>query len=96
MRDRISTFPGRVQLTPVDGQTNVFDLSRNDVPVEIGTPLNKSTLLTDATAALLGLGEDATVDDVLAILARRITYGQEELVSGTSNLETGSIYIQYE
>lgn len=34
-----------------------------------GTPLNKDTLLKDATAALFGLGSDAVPDDVLAKLA---------------------------
>ena len=34
-----------------------------------GTPLNKDTLLKDATAALFGLGTDAVPDDVLAKLA---------------------------
>ena len=33
-----------------------------------GTPLNKDTLLKDATAALFGLGTDAVPDDVLAKL----------------------------
>lgn len=34
-----------------------------------GTPLNKATLLQDATAALYGLGSDAVPDDVLAMLS---------------------------
>lgn len=35
-----------------------------------GTPLNKDTLLKDATAALFGLGTDAVPDDVLAYLGK--------------------------
>lgn len=72
MYDRISTYPGRYQITPVEGQENTFDIVRADGEISAGTPLNKSTLLTDATAALLNLGEDATPDDVLAILANAI------------------------
>lgn len=56
-------------LTPVSGQTNVFDMSRADNPIEDGTPLNKATLLQDDTAALYGLGQDATPDDVFRVLA---------------------------
>lgn len=61
-----------------------------------GTPMNKANLLTDATAALVGLGEEANLDDMFATLANRITYGTEPLTPGVSNLATGSIYVQYE
>lgn len=40
--DRIPTHPGRVKLTPVEGQENTFDMVRADAPVEPGTPLNKA------------------------------------------------------
>ena len=38
--DRVSTYPGRVKLTPVSGQSNVYDLSRADSPIQDGTPIN--------------------------------------------------------
>lgn len=38
--DRVPTYPGRVVLTPVTGQTNTYDLTRADDPVVAGTPLN--------------------------------------------------------
>lgn len=41
VEDRIPTYPGRVVLTPVSGATNVYDLERADVPVSVGTPINK-------------------------------------------------------
>ena len=47
-----------------------------------GTPLNKANLLTDATAALVGLGAEANPDEMFATLANRITYGTEELTPG--------------
>ena len=63
MKDRIPKYPGRVKLTPVAGQTNVYDMVRADEPIEAGTPLNKATLLTDQTATALGLDlETATPD----------------------------------
>lgn len=40
--DRVPTYPGRVKLTPVSGQTNVYDMVRADSPVEEGTPINKA------------------------------------------------------
>lgn len=65
MQDRVPLYPGRVTLTPVSGQANTYDLTRADQPTQEGTPLNKASLLKDATAALFGLGTDAVPDDVL-------------------------------
>lgn len=69
MKDRVPTYPGRVKLTPVAGQENTYDMERADSPAQEGTPLNKATLLTDTVAALLGLSDEATVNDMLAALA---------------------------
>lgn len=68
MQDRVSLYPGRVKLTPVAGQDNLYDLTRADQPTQDGTPLNKATLLNDDTAALYGLDEAAVPDDVLSII----------------------------
>lgn len=70
MKDRVPTYPGRVKLTPVAGQVNTFDMVRADQPVEEGTPLNKASLLTDATAAKLGGGATMTPDAALNALHR--------------------------
>ena len=65
-----------------------------------GTVLNKANLLTDATAALEGLGSEATPNEMFAALANRssrmITYGASDLTPGVSPLETGSVYLVYE
>lgn len=74
MNDRISLYPGRVTMTPVAGQANTYDMVRADDPTQAGTPLNKATLLKDATAALFGLGTDAVPDDVLAALGKYKQY----------------------
>lgn len=71
MRDRVPQYPGRVQLVPVTGQTNTYDMSLADSPSVTGTPLNKANLLTDATATALGLdpNDDPSVNDAFATLA---------------------------
>lgn len=74
MQDRIPLYPGRVKMTPVAGQANTYDMVRADDPTQAGTPLNKATLLKDATAALFGLGTDAVPDDVLAELGKYKQY----------------------
>lgn len=74
MQDRVPLYPGRVTLTPVSGQANTYDLTRADQPTQEGTPLNKASLLKDATAALFGLGTDAVPDDVIAYLGKYAEY----------------------
>ena len=74
MQDRVPLHPGRVTLTPVAGQANTYDMTRADDPTQAGTPLNKATLLKDATAALFGLGTDAVPDDVLAEIGKYKQY----------------------
>lgn len=70
MKNRIPTYPNRVQLTQVSG--DIYDLTRADEPTEVGTPLNKETLLSDdAVTALTGagltLGEDTPSEAFEAI-----------------------------
>lgn len=74
---------------------------------QLGTDLNKANMLTDATAALAGLGPESTPNQMFAALANMIknsgekvngliTYGTTDLISGTSPLPTGTIYVKYE
>lgn len=76
MQDRVPLYPGRVKLVPVSGQENTYDMTRVDQPSEEGTPLNKNSLLKDATAALFGLGADAVPDDVLKKIKTLISTAQ--------------------
>lgn len=72
MRDRVPKYPGRVRLTPVSGQNNVYDMVRADQPEEAGTPINKQSLLTDETAAEIGLqpGDNPTPNEALRHIGR--------------------------
>ena len=72
MQDRVPLYPGRVTLTPVSGQVNTFDLTRADQPTQEGTPLNKASLLKDATAALFGKTNAAVPDDILSLLSKSV------------------------
>lgn len=88
MKDRIPTYAGRVTLIPVTGQTNTYTLAMADSPTEAGTPLNKATLLSDATAAAVNSATGTTPDtpsDALNLLA--VTLGG---LSGSAKIETGS------
>lgn len=76
MKDRVPTYPGRVKLTPVEGQENTYDMTRADQPTQAGTPLNKATLLKDETAEKFGFETtgDTTVDDILSVLKDSALY----------------------
>ncbi len=73
MQDRVPTpgQEGRVLITPEDGSAPYYaTIEMADNPTNPGTPLNKDSLLKDATAALFKLGADAVPDDVLSILSK--------------------------
>ena len=75
MRDRIPTKPGRVRLAPSPDDDDLFILTRADEPTQAGTPLNKASLLSDATAAGFELADmdAATVDAALSLVAGQYT-----------------------
>lgn len=59
--DRVPTYAGRVKMTPVSGQTNVYDLERADSPITEGTPIN---------AALLNTKADSLVESVTVYVSQ--------------------------
>ena len=74
MKDRVPTNPGRVKLTAITNQPNYYTLELADNPTEEGTPLNKATFLTDATAEKIrastaGADVPETVNEALSMLA---------------------------
>lgn len=69
VEDRVSTYPGRVTLTPVPGQTNTYDMVRADMPIVEGTPINKKlldgkahTLIGDVIVYVANSGSDTSGD----------------------------------
>ena len=99
MQDRTPTpgQEGRVFITPENGSAPFYaKVEMADNPTNPGTPLNKDSLLKDATAALFKLGADAVPDDVLSILSKAaILVGCNlELPNGSPvpqvKIETGS------
>ena len=72
MKDRIPPYPGRVTAIPVSGQAHTYDVSMADAPTEPGTPPTKANLLSDETAAFLGITQDnPTVSDALRCVVPR-------------------------
>lgn len=52
--DRVPAYPGRVVMTPVDGQANTFDMVRADAPTVAGTPLDRATFNSIIHSRLTG------------------------------------------
>ena len=89
MQDRVSLYPGRVKLVPVAGQENTYDMVRADSPTQEGTPLNKDSLLKDATAALLG-GNETMVPDEAFVALKNLINGISASSIGAARIEIGS------
>lgn len=91
MKDRISQNPGRVLIKPENGGAEFYaTLTRADNPIQEGDALNKANLLTDATAALLGLGENAVPNDAFAKIIKTAMLGAVTLMSGSIKDVTAS------
>lgn len=82
MQDRIVEHPNRYLIVPVDGDRADLIPSPGEVLQE-GTPLNKASLLSDQTAAEIGVvGQDPTVDQALQTLNYKLL-DKAEIASGT-------------
>ena len=82
MKDRVSLYPGRIRLIPVEGQDNVYDLVRADEPIEEGTPLNKVNLLKDSTIQKYVNATINVPDDVFNYLGNYAEYWWKRINAG--------------
>lgn len=59
VKDRVSTYPGRVKLTKTNGSSEYVTLERADAPTQEGTPINKAlfdSIKTDIDGKVSKLG----------------------------------------
>ena len=84
MKDRVSLYPGRIRLIPVEGQDNVYDLVRADEPIEEGTPLNKANILKDSTIQKYVNANINVPDDVFNYLGNYAEYWWKLTSLGTT------------
>ena len=89
MQDRVSASPGRVLITPESGDSYYATITRADNPSVEGTPINKNTLLKDATASLYGLSNTAVPDDVFSNIKSLIN-SLNSSVSQKARIQSGS------
>lgn len=89
MKDRQPTRPGRVRITPENGEAYYAVMEMADEPTEVGTPPIKANLLKDSTAALLGGGADMVPDEAFIALKNLIDNLSPESL-GAAMVETGT------
>lgn len=71
VNDRVPLYPGRVKMTPVSGQANVYDMVRADQPQKGGTPLNRNTFRktqADIRAYPIATGNSVMAGDVVDVV----------------------------
>lgn len=76
VNDRVPLYPGRVKMTPVSGQANVYDMVRADQPQKGGTPLNRNTFRqtqADIRTYPIATGNSVTAGDVVDVVDGEVT-----------------------
>lgn len=93
MKDRVSLYPGRIKLTPVEEKPNTYDLSRQDEPIEEGMPLNKASLFSDmAEKAIFDDVNNRTPSDGFKLLgSRSITPTRQVTAKATEDIKAGNL-----
>lgn len=94
MKDRSVEYPNRYQFNLVGGTDNIYDVI--PAPGEIteeGTPINKGTLLSDATASKLGFAstDDPTVDDAFNAVPKLSQIRQTLPVAEGMTVQAGDV-----
>lgn len=92
MRDRQPTQPGRVKLTPENGDASFYAIMEMaDEPTEFGTPPTKENLLKDETeTALFGSARDRTVNDAFFGIAAKLKLISADMASITLTVKSTS------
>lgn len=98
MRDRIPRDPGRVLITPENGEAYYATMERADNPLQEGDALNKKNLLPDEVAESLGLdpAENPVPADAFEHIAAkglRIGITVHGGTSAPSNAKNGDIWV---
>lgn len=93
MRNRQPTpgKEGRVLIIPENGGVPYYAaIVMADAPIEEGTLFAKETMLTDSTAALFGMSDEAVPDDVYAFLGKYNQHWWERANSGDTEFVQSS------
>lgn len=93
VNDRVPLYPGRVKMTPVSGQANVYDMVRADQPQKDGTPLNRNTFRqtqADIRTYPIATGNSVTAGDVVDVVDGEVTRSVVSEANTKTRLFTGS------
>lgn len=91
MKDRQPTQPGRVKITPENGDAFFAVMEMADEPLDMGTPPIKENLLRDETeTALFGSARDRTVNDAFFGIASKLKLISADMASITLTVKSAS------
>lgn len=104
--DRVPTHVGRIKLSPVPNEPNIFDMERADLPTVAGTPIDKATLDSIIQSRLTGRYYAPSVSKVIRtqqtlttnpVPASNWTLDASKLkgTSGAYSVEVDSLYGSY-
>ena len=100
VEDRVPTYPGRVKLVKVSGTTDTYTLTRDDMPITEGTPINKvlfdhkaDTLTENVIVYVSTTGSDATglgtIDSPFATIQKAVNALPKHLGGYTAEISVG-------
>ena len=98
--DRVVQHPNRVRLTPVSGQTNVYDMTRAEGTVTTaGTPLNKKNLTNEIksliSTAMAKVNAALTIDASGNVRMRNIQCGNVVISTASHSKENVKQHITF-
>lgn len=98
--DRVVQYPNRVKLTRVSGQTDVFDMTRQEGTVTtVGTPLNKKNLTNEIKAlissAMAKVNGALTIDASNNVKMRNIQCGNVVIKTASHSKENVKKHITF-
>lgn len=83
--DRVVEYPGRVRLTAVSGETDVYDMTREEGTVtEAGTPLNANNINTEIANVVADQISAINIDSDGNVTVRNIQSGAESITVTTA------------
>lgn len=94
--DRVPTNAGRVKLVPVAGQTNVYDMTREDAPTVVGTPINRDLLMAmqGFVASNTVFNSDGSITETGSTGTKVTTFNSDGSITETFTGESGMVLVK--
>ncbi len=94
--DRVPVNAGRVKLVPVNGQSNVYDMTREDSPTVVGTPINRDLLMQmqGFEAGTTVFNSDGSITETGTTGTKVTTFGSDGSITETFTGTSGMVIVK--